>query len=694
MPVLGEACNRLHASCYILAGILMGQIPPAGQTPPLDQRSLLNRARAVLEPDLKALSDAERRLFWRRAESQFGQLQSTLRALYGSFDLDVLMLEALRVAAVTAGSRSVELRELDQLRAAEPDWFQRPDMIGYVAYCEQFGGSISGVGDRIDYLEGLGVKYFHLMSVIRPRDGANDGGFAVLDYRDVDPALGTLEDLRSLAADLRGAGISLCIDFVMNHTAAEHEWATQALAGDKQYLDYYISYPDRVLPDQWEQHLPQVFPEIAPGNFTWNAVLKRWVWTTFNTYQWDLNYANPTVLLEMSAAMGFLANVGVEVLRLDAVAFTWKRMGTDCQNQPEAHLIAQALRCILAIGAPATICKAEAIVGPDQLVPYLGTHHVDGVRVERQECELAYHNQLMVMLWSSIATRKADLITHAHLRMQSAPSNTAWCTYVRCHDDIGWAVTDQDAGSAMVGGASHRHFLAQFFRGGFDSSFAHGVAFSTNEETGDERTCGSAAALCGVDEGRQRADDVLISAGIDRLLMMYGVILGFGGIPLLYMGDELALGNDYSYVDVPEHAQDSRWIHRPNMPWDGAAALRSDSSSVEGRVFARFQKMIKVRSSIQAIHAAGSVQWFWTGHPSVLGFVRRHPSKGALMVLANVGDEAATLDPALPARFGFIRPDDRLAPGALVDGGLLRMEPLGVRWIVDAALDDVVPAPL
>jgi amylosucrase len=691
LQTLQAECNRLHASCYILAVISMRSIPPAGQTPPLDGRALFERAQADLEPDLKALSDVDRRLFWRRAETHVPQLRGVLRALYGSFDLDALVIEALRMAAATATGRSAELRELDQIRSAEPDWFQRPDMIGYVAYTDRFGSTIRGVGDRIGYLQELGVKYFHLMSVIRPREGANDGGFAVLDYCDVDPDLGTLDELRALAAQLRAAGISLCIDFVMNHTAAEHEWAIKAQAGDQRYLDYYLTYPDRSIPDKWELSLPEVFPEIAPGNFTWSEPMQRWVWTTFNSYQWDLNYANPTVLMEMAKAMGFLANVGVEILRLDAVAFTWKRMGTDCQNQPEAHLIAQALRCILAVGAPATICKAEAIVGPDQLVPYLGTHHVQGVRVERQECELAYHNQLMVMLWSSVATRKADLITHAHIRMQSAPSSTAWCTYVRCHDDIGWAVTDQDAGSAMVGGASHRQFLSEFYRGDFPTSFAHGVAFSTNEETGDQRTCGSAAALCGIDDGRLRADDAVVDVGVQRLLMMYGVILGFGGIPLIYMGDELGLGNDHGYVDVPEHADDSRWIHRPAMPWAGAAAQRHDVSTVEGRVFSGFQRMIHVRASIPAIHAAGSVEWFWTGHPSVLGFVRRHPAKGAIMVLANVSDQPAMVDADLPKRMQFLRPDDRLAPGTMPSQGPIRFAPLAVRWIVDAALDDVVP---
>jgi amylosucrase len=672
----------------------MASLPPAGTVPPLDERSLLARARSLLAADLKTLSADEQVRFWVRVDAHIAQLRATLRSLYGSVDQDALVTEALRVAAKVAAERPEDLRQLDLRRSLQPDWFQRPDMIGYVAYTDRFGGTINGVATRVPYLQDLGVRYFHLMSVIRPRAGANDGGFAVQDYRDVDPALGTLDDLRALACELRAANISLCVDLVMNHTAAEHEWAQRAIAGDANYLEYFISYPDRTMPDQWEQSLPEVFPEMAPGNFTWVPGLDRWVWTTFNSFQWDLNYANPDVLLEMAEVMGFHANVGVEVLRLDAVAFTWKRLGTNCQNQPEAHLIAQALRAITAIGAPSSIVKAEAIVGPEQLVPYLGAHQVDGVRVDRLECELAYHNQLMVMLWSSIATRQADLITHAHMRMIAPPSTTAWCTYVRCHDDIGWAIDDHDAATAGVVGQSHRDFLASFFRGDFPMSFAKGVSFSVNEETGDERTCGSAAALCGIDDGRMRADDQAVDLGVRRLLLMYGVVLGFGGIPLLYMGDELALANDHGYVNVPEHAADSRWLQRPMMPWNTAAAQRFDATTVEGRVFEGFRRLIRTRSSIAAIHAAGSVEWFWTGHPSVLGFVRRHPVHGAIMVLANVSEQRASLDPALPRRHGLVLPDDRLAPGTLTEGGLLSMAGLQVRWISDRALEGVAPRPL
>ncbi len=667
----------------------MSSIPPASGLPPLDGALLLDRAKLALANELKALPPDSCELFWLRVGEALPRLLPPLRALYGQLDLDHLTIELLRSAARTAASRPEALRHLDVQRAITPDWFQRPDMIGYVAYAKQFGGSIVGVGKHLDYLNELGVGYFHLMSVIRPREGANDGGFAVVDYCDVDPDLGTLADLSALATSLRERGVSLCIDLVMNHAAAEHEWARKAEAGDPKYRDYFITYPDRELPDQWEACLPEVFPEMAPGNFTWNEPMKRWVWTTFNTYQWDLNYANPDVVIEMSRVMGFLANVGVEVLRLDAVAFTWKRMGTDCQNQPEAHLIVQVLRSILEVGAPATICKAEAIVGPDQLVPYLGAHD----RVVRRECELAYHNQLMVMLWSSLASRDAGLMTHAMSRMRAAPSTTAWCTYVRCHDDIGWAVDDRDAASAMVGGASHRQFLAQFYRGEFPLSFARGLPFSSNAETGDERTCGSAAALTGIDDGRLRADDIALAQGIDRLLLMYGVILGFGGIPLLYMGDELGLGNDLSYVDDPDHADDSRWVQRPMMDWS-VAERRHDPSTVEGQVFAGFSKLIKTRRSIPSVHASGSVQWIWTGHPSVSGFIRRHPEHGAVMVLANFSEHDAVVAPDFPQRHGFTSPVDRLAPGSLAETGVLTVAGLSVRWIVDAAAEGVHPAPL
>ena len=341
-------------------------------------------------------------------------IEAIVRSLYGGrHDVGSLVETLLGDVQAASAARPAPLRELDAQRVTNPDWFLQSDQIGYVAYADRFGGTIDGVAEHLDYLTELRVTYFHLMKVIRARDGANDGGYAVVDYGDVDPALGTRKDLENLADELRRRDISLCLDVVINHTAREHPWARAAAAGSERHRAYYHVFSDRTLPDRYEQHLPEVFPEIAPGNFTWEPDMGvegdgAWVWTTFNTYQWDLNYANPDVFREALRVVLDLANLGVDVMRLDAIAFTWKRLGTDCQNQPEAHLIAQLLRALVAIAAPGVLLKAEAIVPPEQLVPYLGAH-----RRQRRECQVAYHNQLMVMLWSSLASQDARLATEA-----------------------------------------------------------------------------------------------------------------------------------------------------------------------------------------------------------------------------------------------------------------------------------------
>jgi amylosucrase len=370
-------------------------------------QDLSEAARARVDAALAGVESGERVRFVARLSRHLSQIAGPLAAIYpGRTDAEIRsIVELLCVRAATGFSqRPPDLRALDTAREGDPAWFQRPDRIGYVAYVDRFAGTLPAVRSRFGLLEELGVTYLHLMSVLRPREGANDGGFAILDYGDVDPALGTWDDLATLAADLRARGISLCLDLVMNHTAAEHRWAQLAREGSSRHRDYYLVFPDRSEPDRYEATLPEVFPEMAPGNFTWDEGLQGWVWTTFNTYQWDLNYANPAVVHEMLGVMLDLANVGAEVLRLDAIAFTWKRLGTDCQNQPEAHLLAQVFRALMAVAAPGVVLKAEAIVPPRQLVPYLGAHER-----RREECHLAYHNQLMVMLWNSLAQQDARL---------------------------------------------------------------------------------------------------------------------------------------------------------------------------------------------------------------------------------------------------------------------------------------------
>ncbi len=581
---------------------------------------------------LGELTPLERDIFRTRMELYWPDALRSLRLLYGDRpDFDEWCNRLLEMAARGYAARPAALRLHDLRRQGEPDWFQKPDMLGYVVYVDRFAGSLRGVIDHVPYLKELGITYLHLMPLLKSRPGPNDGGYAVADYREVNPALGTMADLADLAAELRAAGISLCIDLVCNHTAKEHEWARQAAAGDPVYQDYYLMYPDRAVPDEFEKTLPEVFPDFKPGNFTYYNDIDRWVWTTFNEYQWDLNYRNPAVLVEMLDIILFLANQGVEVLRLDAVAFMWKRLGTDSQNQPEAHYILQAFRAISRIAAPGLILKAEAIVSPPKLISYLGREEATN-----KECELAYHNVYMVLLWSSLAERRVTLMTRALQNMPPIPTGAAWVTYVRCHDDIGWAVTDEDAAEVGLSGPGHRAFLSEFYSGRFPDTFARGATFQYNPRTNDRRISGSCASLAGLERALEGQDSRATDLAIRRVLLLYNLIFAFGGIPLLYMGDEIGLLNDRSFLDDPDLAGDNRWMHRPRMDW-ARAAERADWWSPVGRVFGGLQAMLAARRRTAAFHAQAGAFPVWTHNEAVFGLLRDSP-RGRVLTLANFSE--------------------------------------------------------
>ncbi|MCY7373746.1 MAG: amylosucrase [Spirochaetaceae bacterium] len=579
-----------------------------------------------------------------RLELRQADLAATLEQVYGAkVDAADLVERLVDRVLDAACSRPKPLRVLDRRREIDPSWFQDPATIGYVCYADRFAGDLSGVRRRLDYLGELGITYLHLMPLLRPRDGDNDGGYAVVDYGSVDPRLGTMADLVNLAGDLHSRGMSLCIDLVLNHTAAEHPWALAAAAGDPAYRAFYRVFADRELPDRFERTLPEVFPDQAPGSFT-QVDGVGWVWATFNDYQWDLDWSNPEVFDAMLTVVLDLANRGVDVLRLDAAPFLWKREGTDSQNQPEVHLILQALRACCAIAAPGVLFKAEAIVAPQQLTQYLGAHDRF-----RPECDLAYHNQLMVTLWSTLATRDVTLARQSLTNLRPAPSSTAWVTYLRCHDDIGWAVSDEDARAVGLDPAAHRRFLSDFYSGAHPGSFARGALFQLNPRTGDSRISGTAAALCGLDAARSAGDDEEVAIALRRLLMLYSVVYSFGGIPLLYMGDELALPNDERRAQSAGQAEDNRWMHRPRMDW-AAAQRRHEPASVEGRAFAGIAGMAAARARLAVLQSGTGPEVLDTGDRRVLAFARRHPGASGLVALANFSDDPVLLprETALP----------------------------------------------
>jgi amylosucrase len=589
---------------------------------------------------------------------------------------DTSLQALVRVLAGRWADRSPELRQLDHQRAFRPDWFQAPEMVGYVFYVDRFAGSLRGVEDHLGYLQELGIRYVHLMPLLRTRPGDNDGGYAVADYREVEPRLGTMADFEHLAGELHGREMSVCIDLVLNHCAAEHPWAVRAGEGDPAASELFWIFPDRELPDRYERSLPEVFPDFAPGNFT-RLPDGRWAWTTFNSFQWDLNWSNPRVFVEILDVLLDLANRGVDVFRLDAVAFMWKRMGTNCQNQPEVHSLLRALRACARVAAPAVIFKAEAIVGPDDLAPYLGVGRSHG-----HECDLAYHNSLMVQYWSALATRDTRLMTHVLSAFPRKPATTSWATYIRCHDDIGWAITEADAAAVGWTGPDHRAYLSMFYTGLFPGSFALGEVFQQNAVTGDSRISGSFASLAGLERAMAAGDAIAIELAIGRILLGHALILGWDGLPLLYMGDEIAMLNDRSYLRDPSLATDNRWLHRPRMDWTRAEGRRG--TGPVARVFQGTRHLIHVRRSLEALHAATPLEVVDVGDPSLFAFVRAHLS-GPLLAVHNVADAARALDGRVLETVGLMDARDAIRDEAVFHAGdPIPMPPYGVRWLVAA----------
>ena len=579
--------------------------------------------------------------FIHRLQAHFPPLFQIYYQLYSSqYDFFYHLEDLLITMAEVWLARPDDLKALDQDREQQPLWFQSNQMLGGVCYVDLFAGDLAGVREKIPYFKELGLTYLHLMPLFCAPEGDNDGGYAVSSYREVNPTLGSMDELALLARDLRSQGISLVLDLVFNHTSDEHTWAEYAKAGEQEFQEYYRMYPDRQMPDAYEAHLREIFPSEHPGAFTFNQESRQWVWTTFHAYQWDLNYANPVVFNRMAEEMLFLANVGVEVLRLDAVAFIWKELGTDCENLPEAHLLIQAFNTVTRIAAPSLLFKSEAIVHPDEVIKY----------IDPDECQLSYNPLLMALLWNSLATRDVRLLSLAMGERFAIQPQCAWVNYIRCHDDIGWTFSDEDAARLNISGYDHRQFLNAFYTGRFAGSFGRGLPFQENPATGDARISGTAASLAGLEKALNEETEAEVELAIQRILLMHAIILTIGGIPLIYLGDEIGMLNDYTYRNDPDKARDSRWIHRPYASPE-KYAQRSDPDSIEGRIFEGLQRLIRLRKSEPAF-SGSEMQIMQTGNDHVFGYVRVHELQRVL-VLANFSEAEQTIPDNLLRLYGL-----------------------------------------
>ena len=555
-------------------------------------------------------------------DNRFAQAAQEMKRMYLSlyhdehaFDYFAGMLRRCHEA------RRPVLRAIDEERAEQPDWFKKQDVLGMLMYTQCFGGTLGGVREHLDYLQETGVNYLHLMPLLQSPKDRSDGGYAVADFRTVQPELGAMEDLAQLADDCHDRGMALCLDFVMNHTSEDHEWARRARAGEAEYQQRYFFYDDWSIPHMYEQTVPQVFPTTAPGNFTWCGQAGKVVMTTFYPYQWDLNYANPTVFNDMTENMLFLCNQGVDVIRLDAVPYIWKALHTSCRNLPQVHTLVRLMRLACECVCPGVLLLGEVVMEPSKVVPYFGS-------VAEPECHMLYNVTTMASTWHTVATQDVRLLRHQLDQVFALPGIYTFLNYLRCHDDIGWGLDYGFLSQFGLSEVPHKRYLNDYLTGRWPGSASRGELYNDDPRLGDARLCGTTASLCGAE-----ADEAL---AYRRMEMLHAFLLTLSGVPVLYSGDEIGQRNDNAYHDDPFKREDSRYLHRGAFSWSDAQK-RADPESWQGRVYRMIGGLTRIRRENRAFNAQADVWTIDTGSDHVLG-VGRYFAGQKLLALFNFSD--------------------------------------------------------
>ena len=529
--------------------------------------------------------------------------------------------------------RDKDLKEWDEKKEKNPGWYTGCNMLGMLMYTGCFGGNLQGVRSHLDYVQSVGVNYIHLMPLLESPKDRSDGGYAVADFRKVQPELGTMEDLYDLAKDLHERDMSLCLDFVMNHTSEDHEWAIRARRGEKEFQDRYFFFDDWNEPNDYEETVPQVFPQTAPGNFIWCSEVGKVVMTTFYPYQWDLNYRNPTVFNDMTANMLFLCNKGVDIIRLDAVPYVWKTLGTNCRNLPQVHTLVRIMRIATQIVCPGTLLLGEVVMEPSKVVPYFGT-------VEKPECHMLYNVTTMASTWHTVATKDVRLLKHQLGIVFNLPKQYIFLNYLRCHDDIGWGLDYQILRGFSVEQVSHKRYLNDYLRGALWGSSSRGELYNDDPKLGDARLCGTTASLCGIEAAEYEIDERKLDWAITLDIMLHAFLLTQSGIPVLYSGDEIGQLNDYTYHEDPIKWGDSRYLHRGNFDWESAKQRRRKGTR-QKRLFDGIKKLTTIRAKHRVFDSAADAWIVETWNEHVLG-IGRYYNGEKLIALFNFGDYEET----------------------------------------------------
>ena len=560
------------------------------------------------------------------------EMRTLYRQLYG--EDEAAWAYFMKMIRGSYEGRSEALRGLDRTREEQPEWYRGRGLVGMLMYVDAFAGTLSGVREKLDYIQECGVNYLHLMPLLESPEGRSDGGYAVSDFRKVQPKLGTMEDLAALAEDCHRRGIALCLDFVMNHTSEDHEWAKRARMGDPECQARYFFYDNWDIPFRFEETVPQVFPTTAPGNFSWCEEADKVVMTTFYPYQWDLNYANPVVFNDMTENMLYLCNQGIDVIRLDAVPYIWKELGTNCRNLPQVHTLVRLMRLVCEIVCPGTLLLGEVVMEPSKVVPYFGS-------VEKPECHLLYNVTTMATTWHTVATRDVRLLEHQLGQVFALPHVYTFLNYLRCHDDIGWGLDYDYLHLFGMEQIPHKKYLNEYLTGkGWDSD-ARGELYNDDPRLGDARLCGTTASLCGIEAARYERNPYKLEHAVRLDIMLHAYMFTLSGIPVLYSGDEVARENDYTYHEDPLKAQDSRYLHRGRMRWEDVEK-RNDGTTAEGRIFQALRRLETLRDGHRVFESSADVWIVPTGDSGVLG-IGRYSQGEKLVALFNFSDGARTV---------------------------------------------------
>lgn len=555
--------------------------------------------------------------FQKEWEGKSPDLILLFEQLYGRLEYKGdLFGKLLEVVFNAKANRSEKWRQRDRQKAQSKAWFADHRLVGMSMYTDRFAGQINDISDRLGYLQLLGVNLLHLMPLFESPPHESDGGYAVSNFRKIDAKFGDIEDLQVLTDLLKEKDMYLMLDIVLNHTSHHHEWAQKAIQGDAYFQNFFYFLDSKEEVDEYEASMPEVFPESAPGSFTYIPELQKWVMTVFHQYQWDLNYSNPLVLAAMLENIFFYANLGVDVLRLDAPAFIWKQKGTSCQNLPQAHQILQLIRVCTDLVAPGIALLGEAIVAPRDIMKYFGEGHSQG-----RECHFAYNATQMALQWDMLATGETQVMLEAQQVLGAKPPNASWITYTRCHDDIGLGYEDDSIRKAGKDPFLHRQYLKDYYSGTFQGSPAKGALFSVNPKTGDARISGSLASLCGLEKAIQEHDYPGVQTAIDKIMLMQAHSFFIGGLPMLFYGDEAGYTNDYSYLKDSSKNYDNRWMHRPIINWE-KNKLAGLSGTIENQIFVKTQQLIKIRKAHQVFQDQSNIQWHYHLPNGVAGFER------------------------------------------------------------------------